>query len=88
MSEEEKSVEIKFPVAVAPPDNFDFTNPKSWSNWKKRFERFMCISGHLSKPEDEKINLLIYIMGEQSENVLLQFDPKPITYDETLKAFD
>lgn len=72
---------------VAPPDQFNFSNPASWPQWRKRFERYMTVSGLSSKSDDEKMNAL-YIMGEKSEEIIIQFPAIPATYEEMLKAFE
>lgn len=79
---------VKVPTTVSTPESFNFADPSSWPKWRKRFERYMSIAGHVNKPDEEKNNLLLYLMGEESENILLQFDPKPETYVETLDCFE
>lgn len=65
---------------VCPPEKFTFSTPASWAQWRKRFERFMSVSGYDSRPENEKIDMLVYIMGEEAEEILIQFKCQPETY--------
>lgn len=75
-------------INVAPPECFNFDKPEGWITWKKRFERFITVSGANKKTEAEKIDVLIYIMGEKSEEILLQFPNLPATLNATLEQFD
>lgn len=70
------------------PKKFDFSSPQSWLQWKKRFVRYMKVSGLQHKDEDEKVNLFIYIMGEEAEEVLLLAKEAPRTLDDAIKHFD
>jgi len=56
--------------AVQPPSEFNFNKPETWPMWIKRFERY--VADLTKKPDKEKINLLCYIMGEKSEEILNQ----------------
>ncbi|KAJ8932068.1 hypothetical protein NQ314_014968 [Rhamnusium bicolor] len=75
-------------VPVSPPHKFDFSAPAAWPQWRKRFERFMSVSGQNIKSDEEKINILMYILGEEAEEVMLQFTQVPTTYVETLTALE
>jgi len=48
---------------IRPLNEFDFSKPKAWPTWKKRFEMYMSVN-LTRKLEKEKIDLLCYIMGE------------------------
>lgn len=74
-------------IHVAPPEKFTFSNPGYWPIWKKRFLRYMAVSGLSKKEDEEKKDILLYIMGEESEQILLQFKTEA-KYDDTLKQFD
>lgn len=70
------------------PKEFDFSQPAEWQMWRNRFERFISISGDDKKSEQEKINTLMYAMGEKSEKIFPQFPPPiPMTLAETLDSF-
>lgn len=77
----------RFP-SISHPEKFNFLNPGSWPQWRKRFERYMSVSGQDKKTSEEKIDLLLYIMGEDSEDILVQFSPTPTTYDEMMTKFE
>lgn len=82
------ATELKLPVQVSPPEKFNFSTPVAWPQWRKRFERFMSVSGQNCKSDEEKINILVYIMGEESEEILLQFSTAPTTYIQALEMFE
>lgn len=73
---------------VAPPEPFNFSFPEGWAKWRKRFERYINVSGQSAKVATEQIDLLFYIMGEKSEEVLLQFGETPTTLADALNKFD
>ncbi|KAG5890836.1 hypothetical protein JTB14_016214 [Gonioctena quinquepunctata] len=81
-------VNVTTPVSVSPPEKFLFSSPGTWTTWRKRFKRYMLVSGQMSKPEEEKINILVYIMGEESEEIMLQFPVQPTSYKEALDSFE
>ena len=47
------------------------SRPEEWSRWIKRFERYLSVAGITS--DDQKVNTLIYAMGQQEEDVMLMF---------------
>ncbi|KAL1485376.1 hypothetical protein MTO96_047333, partial [Rhipicephalus appendiculatus] len=47
---------------IQPPDAFNFSSPKEWPKWKKRFERFRTSSGLCVKPEQHQVDALLYII--------------------------
>lgn len=54
---------------IQPPEAFCFSSPTEWPKWKKRFERFRTSSGLIAKPEPHQIDALLYIMGDQAEDI-------------------
>lgn len=76
------------PVQVSPPERFNFANPVGWPQWKRRFERYMSVSGQNNKSDKDKIDMLLYIMGDEAEEILLQFAVQPVTYEDTVKKFE
>uniref|UniRef100_A0A6P7FEP3 Uncharacterized protein LOC114329349 n=1 Tax=Diabrotica virgifera virgifera TaxID=50390 RepID=A0A6P7FEP3_DIAVI len=79
------STTINMPVQVNPPEKFTFSQPNMW---RKRFQSFMSVSGQDQKPEKDKIDILMYIMGDESEEIVLQFPKIPNTYSEMLQSFE
>lgn len=77
-----------FSVPVNPPSKFDFSNPVAWPQWRKRFERFMAVSGQNLKSDSDKIDILMYTLGEDSEQIMLQFENIPTTYIQALSEFE
>ena len=51
---------------------FDFSHQEEWPKWSRRFERFRQASG-LVKEEESQINMLIYAMGDQANDILHSF---------------
>lgn len=70
-----------------PPDEFSFV-PERWNVWKFQFLRYLNSSGKTFNTDKDKIDLLIYLMGEQGELMYREFSVRPNTIDSALKAFD
>ncbi len=54
---------------VSPPEKFSF-KADDWPKWIKRFERFRMASGLETQAEENQVNALIYMMGEEAEDIL------------------
>nr|CAI5835582.1 unnamed protein product [Callosobruchus analis] len=76
------------PINVSPPERFNFSTPAAWPAWRKRLERYMSVSGQLQKSEKEKIDILLYIMGEEAEEIILQLEKEPANFQEALTSLD
>nr|CAI5857311.1 unnamed protein product [Callosobruchus analis] len=48
----------------------------------------MSVSGQLQKSEKEKIDILLYIMGEEAEEIILQLEKEPANFQEALTSLD
>ncbi|XP_028162798.1 uncharacterized protein LOC114354567 isoform X2 [Ostrinia furnacalis] len=72
---------------VTPPGIFSFV-PEEWPKYKTRFMRYMSLTGQNNNADEEKINCLIYCMGERAEDVILQFGEDAMCYLNLLKKFD
>ncbi len=56
-----------------PPDNFDFSHPERWPDWRQRFHRYR-IATKLDKEEAEvQVCTLLYSMGKEHEQVYQTF---------------
>ncbi|UYV83878.1 hypothetical protein LAZ67_X000489 [Cordylochernes scorpioides] len=42
-----------------------------WPKWIRRFERFRQASGLINNPENEQVNMLVYCMGDNADDILL-----------------
>ncbi|GBO20528.1 Uncharacterized protein K02A2.6 [Araneus ventricosus] len=76
---------------INPPENFTFTTPCNWSKWKMRFERYRIASGLSTKTGNEQVNSLLYIMGEQAEDIFSSFglsETEQDDFDIVLKKFN
>ena len=60
---------------LSPQENFDFTKPAEWPQWKRRFERYRIASKLNSEEEEIQVATLLYSMGKLAENLFasLQF---------------
>ncbi|UYV84981.1 K02A2.6-like [Cordylochernes scorpioides] len=47
---------------IQPPETFDFSTLNEWPKWRKRFERYLVVSGMKKKEEADKIDLFMYLM--------------------------
>ncbi|GBM37649.1 hypothetical protein AVEN_132093-1 [Araneus ventricosus] len=76
---------------INPPENFTFSTPCNWSKWKMRFERYRIASGLSTKTGNEQANSLLYIMGEQAEDIFSSFglsETEQDDFDIVLKKFN
>ncbi|UYV74273.1 hypothetical protein LAZ67_11002773 [Cordylochernes scorpioides] len=77
---------------IQPPETFDFSTPNEWPKWKKRFERYLVVSGMKKKEEADKIDLFMYLMGDRADDIFRTFkfekEEEATKIDSDLKAFD
>ncbi|UYV66794.1 hypothetical protein LAZ67_4002872 [Cordylochernes scorpioides] len=77
---------------IQPPETFDFSNPNEWPKWRKRFERYLVVSGMKKKEEADKIDLFMYLMGDRADDIFRTFkfekEEEATKIDSVLKAFD
>ena len=57
---------------VTPLERFSF-KPKEWSKWIRRFDCFRLASELNKKDEESQVDLLIYSMGDEADNILQSF---------------
>ncbi|UYV60122.1 K02A2.6-like, partial [Cordylochernes scorpioides] len=74
-----------------PPETFDFSTPNEWPKWRKRFERYLVVSGMKKKEEADKIDLFMYLMGDRADDIFRTFkfekEEEATKLDSVLKAF-
>ncbi|UYV79391.1 K02A2.6-like [Cordylochernes scorpioides] len=77
---------------IQPPETFDFSTPNEWPKWRKRFERYLVVSGMKKKEEADKIDLFIYLMGDRADDIFRTFkfekEEEATKIESVLKAFD
>ncbi|UYV68484.1 hypothetical protein LAZ67_5004449, partial [Cordylochernes scorpioides] len=77
---------------IQPPETFDFSTPNEWPKWRKRFERYLVVSGMKKKEEADKIDLFMYLMGDRADDIFRTFkfekEEETTKFDSVLKAFD
>ncbi|UYV62948.1 hypothetical protein LAZ67_2002587, partial [Cordylochernes scorpioides] len=73
-------------------ETFDFSTPNEWPKWRKRFERYLVVSGMKKKEEADKIDLFMYLMGDRADDIFRTFkfekEEEATKVDSVLKAFD
>ena len=78
---------------VKPSGEFNFNNASEWPKWIRRWERFRQPSGLYEKEDSSQINHLIYLMGDDAEDIFVSFrfkekmkrEPK---YNEAIEKFN
>ncbi|UYV83505.1 K02A2.6-like, partial [Cordylochernes scorpioides] len=70
-SENRRAYDPRKDVAKKAPEPFNFSNPGDWPKWIRRFERFRQASGLINNPENEQVNMLVYCMGDNADDILL-----------------
>lgn len=60
-----------------PPEKFDFKSPIEWTKWFKRFERYRKVSGLDKDTEENQVDVLIYCLGADAEELLTSFSLSP-----------
>ncbi|UYV77931.1 K02A2.6-like [Cordylochernes scorpioides] len=79
-------------IMIQPPETFDFSTPNEWPKWRKRFERYLVVSGMKKKEEADKIDLFMYLMGDRADDIFRTFklekEEEATKIDSVLKAFD
>ncbi|UYV70566.1 hypothetical protein LAZ67_7003550, partial [Cordylochernes scorpioides] len=77
---------------IQTPETFDFSTPNEWPKWRKRFERYLVVSGMKKKEEADKIDLFMYLMGDRADDIFRTFkfekEEEATKIDSVLKAFD
>ena len=58
---------------ISTPESFNFTNPEEWPKWIRRFKRYRLASGLSNKMTEVQVNVLIYHMGNQADDILTSF---------------
>ncbi|UYV71909.1 K02A2.6-like [Cordylochernes scorpioides] len=83
---------VALPARIQPPETFDFSTPNEWPKWRKRFERYLVVSGMKKKEEADKIDLFMYLMGDRADDIFRTFkfekEEEATKLDSVLKAFD
>ncbi|UYV82065.1 hypothetical protein LAZ67_21000644 [Cordylochernes scorpioides] len=77
---------------IQPPETFDFSTPNEWPKWRKKFERYLVVSGMKKKEEADKIDLFMYLMGDRADDIFrtikFEKEEEATKIDSVLKAFD
>ena len=60
-------------LGMSPPEPFPFSRPEEWNRWIRRFERFRHASRLIEQSEEAQLNMLIYSMGDQADDILQSF---------------
>uniref|UniRef100_A0A1Y1KEL4 Peptidase A2 domain-containing protein n=1 Tax=Photinus pyralis TaxID=7054 RepID=A0A1Y1KEL4_PHOPY len=73
---------------ISPPGKFNFAIPASWPQWKKRFERYMTVSGYNTRADTDKVDMLLYVMGEEAEEVIPQLNLERASYKDVMTKLE
>ena len=57
----------------SPPQPFPFSRPEEWNRWIRSFERFRQAARLIEQSEEAQLNMLIYSMGDQADDILQSF---------------
>ena len=52
---------------------FDFSLQEDWPKWSRRFERFRHASCLAKQEEQNQINPMTYVLGDQEGNILTSY---------------
>ncbi|UYV82471.1 hypothetical protein LAZ67_21002324 [Cordylochernes scorpioides] len=69
------------------PEPFNFSNPGDWPKWIRRFERFRQASGLINNPENEQVNMLVYCMGDNADDIFVVIDQLE-NYGKVIECFE
>ncbi|KAJ8887055.1 hypothetical protein PR048_013270 [Dryococelus australis] len=87
MADEKKEAGATVSTCIlAPPASLDFRRPDEWGSWFKRFQ-----SELLKKSSKIQISTLIYILGQESEDIINSFnlsDEESTSYEAVVKRFE
>lgn len=67
------------------PEQFNFSRPEEWPNWKQRFLRYQVTTKLVKEPADVQVSALIYSTGPEAEQVFKSFN---LTEDDEAEDFD
>ncbi|UYV70251.1 K02A2.6-like, partial [Cordylochernes scorpioides] len=69
----------------------DIAKKGDWPKWIRRFERFRQASGLINNPENEQVNMLVYCMGDNADDILLSCkiaSDQLENYDKVIECFE
>ena len=69
------------PSGISPPEKIDFKEVQ-WEKWSRRWERYRTISFLNQMPEEYQVNQLIYVMGEEAEDLFERLGLKQTDLDD------
>ena len=58
---------------IQPPNQFHFRNPEGWIKWIQRFERYRIATELNLKGDEQQINTLLYMMGDEVDEIMKSF---------------
>ena len=56
-----------------PPEGFNFSKPKGWPSWIRRFENYRIVSKLNLEDEKRQVSSLLYAMGEKTDDIIDSF---------------
>ncbi|KAL3205063.1 hypothetical protein MRX96_011378 [Rhipicephalus microplus] len=76
---------------IQPPDAFNFSSANEWPKRKQRFDGFRTYLGLCVKPEHNQVDTLLYIMGQEAEEIydtFTLFEDNSKKFDAVVEQFD
>ncbi|UYV71061.1 K02A2.6-like [Cordylochernes scorpioides] len=64
---------LKCLITLRRRKKFNFKSPEEWILWTRRFERYRIATGLNAKDESEQVNVLIYQLGDEADDIYLSF---------------
>ena len=58
---------------IVPPEQFNFAKPEDSPNWIRRYSRYRIASGLDKKDDSIQVNLLLYTMGDEADDIMTSF---------------
>ena len=84
-----QQLQSPMPIQVPLPDRFNFGTPDSWPAWVRRFDRFRIAWGRANRPATDQISTMVYVMGDQAEDILRTLNiPNEASYDYLKQSLD
>ena len=72
---------------ISTPKNFSFMEPDYWPKWIQWFERYCLASSQSNKSTEVQVNVLIYHMEDQADDIFGLSDGNKKKYDVVKEKF-
>lgn len=81
------------PLNLRPPQplSLDGNLAEKWKEWRKKFEIYMEATESSSKPDEAKLDILLYTLGDEAQQLYVTFEVEEVedsNYETVLQAFE